>query len=197
MPENKREDDAQWAKVIAKRAARVEVAERVIREHEVSPGDDIHDGSIPGAGEVGDRFLLVQESGRGFGRSITYCGTRPGVAQVAAENLDEQWTPVCFYDLDELAGSDPGPCEGDKVMHDGERDWYVVAAELEVSDGEPLWKYHLNKDPELYLDDDGTIVVDEDHIMLVERAEPDMRLPARYDVAGTIVQVFFNTVPSP
>jgi len=152
------------------------------------------DGSVPGATSIPQRYALVTESLRGHGYFINYCQTLADIEVAAAANISEGWQPVCYYDLDELAGDEPPLYEGDRVIHNGVEKW-VTATETDVQDGEPFdWLYLHPTNPQAHYDESEK--VDESEVTIIERGMEDERNPKRYLVAGIRTIVVFNTEPA-
>src|SRR5580704_8968760 len=154
------------------------------------------DGSIPGASSNPKRYALVTESVRGHGYFATYCATLPDVERAAAANISGGWQPVCYFDLDKLAGDEPSPVEGDVVEYGGAR-YHVVHVEDDTSDGvlfHWLYMHPRTSEPDGWIDDPLTQRVDESDCTVVERTEADERMPVRYGVARIQTLVVFNTV---
>jgi len=165
---------------------------RILSDYEA----DGPDGSIPGAQSKAERYALVTESLRGHGHFATYCATLPDVEQAGAANISEAWRPVCYFDLDTLAGDEPPAAEGDVVEYSGHR-YHVVHVEDETSDGVLFHWLHLHprtSEPDGWIDDPLTQKIDESDCTVVERVEPDERMPVRYDVAKIHTVVVFNNI---
>jgi hypothetical protein len=128
------------------------------------------------------RWAVVTHGSRGHGHFVTNVIDKAELEQVAAEDLSDGWVPICYYDLDRLAGDEPPPEEGDKV--DAGRGTVTVTEE-DSKDGIPTVGLS-----------DGTFAFVGD-VRIVEReTSVDARLPARYDVAKVVAVVAFNTLPS-
>lgn len=148
----------------------------------------------------GRYVVMVENDLRSQGYSLARCDFE-NISDVAMADFENGWQPVCYFDLDELAGDEPLPDDGDKVLIlkddlrtpvEGEAagPWYVVDSDKGSSwyrkldlarepDGEPQTWHHA------------------DHILVIERAEPDDRMPVRYELAKIIQIAVFNTLPSP
>jgi hypothetical protein len=159
-----------------------------VREHYEAEQDN----SVPGADWNG-RYAVVTKSGRGFGFSASRAATLPDAERVAAANIHEHWTPVALYDLESAAG-ELHPDVGDKVAYEGES-WYVCHASDDLHEGVVFWKLWLGGEPDLGLDECDHVEIDEKDVSILDRAEPDTRLPLRYDVATVRTIVAFNTTP--
>jgi hypothetical protein len=151
------------------------------------------DSTVPGAAKRDEqpaRYAVVTESTRGWGYFVNYATTLENVRECAAANLDEGWEPVCYFDLDELAGDEELPGE---VGYQGE-EWMVHGREW--VNGEPTDRWVLKKTPK----DRRRRTYD---WVTVDPAEVDLygwedeRMPKRYKVAGVRVDVAFNTRPEP
>lgn len=154
------------------------------------------DGSIPGATSAPERYALLTESLRGHGHFAFYCATLGDVEQAAVANITDAWQPVCYFDLDTLAGDAPPATEGDVVEHDGRR-CHVVHVEDDTSDGALfhwLYLHPRTSEPDGWIDDPLTQKVDECDCTILERTEPDLRMPVRYDAAKVQTSVVFNTI---
>lgn len=164
------------------------------------------DGTEPGAATPAERparYVVITESSRGFGYFANYATTLSNVEVLAAANLHEGWEPVCYFDLDVLAGDEPLPGE---VLYQGE-EWMVHGFEYESSHewdaeaqrfGPPskTGKWVLKKSPKdrrrrTY--DWATVDPSEVDLMGWE----DERMPVRFKVAGIRKAVAFNTSPEP
>jgi hypothetical protein len=126
------------------------------------------------------RWAVVTRSSRGHGEFVANVVDQAEIESVAAENLGGGWWPVCYYDLDRLAGSEPVPEEGDEV--DAGRGTATVT-EVDFKDGEPTVSMS-----------DGTWEFAADVLILERVGSEDLRLPVRYDVARVLTSVAFNTV---
>lgn len=178
---------------------------------------------------VPGRYAVVCESTRGHGYHVTNVTDRSEIEPAARASIRESWEPVCYFDLDVLAGDEPMPNEGDIVAyanecHDDCRhpnldhaaagepcqtsdgvqlDWppryFVLRLDEELSEGEIAYYLILNRVGSTHTDawDDWDERVYWDEVTLVERAEPDERMPVRYGVARITTTVAFNTVPTP
>lgn len=141
------------------------------------------------------RYAVVTDT-RGHGYFVANVPDRAAIATVASDDVRENREPVCYFDLDELAGDEPPAYEGDVVEYDGER-WHVIRTEDDHAEGVLFQWLHLDKDPNVDWLDGAAKRVDESECIVVERAEPDTRMPVRYAVAHITIAVAFNTVPSP
>ncbi|MGE0881890.1 MAG: hypothetical protein AB7O61_24825, partial [Acidimicrobiia bacterium] len=95
------------------------------------------DCTVPGASKGPARYCVVTESTRGHGYFANYAETLADVETVAAANLDESWQPVCYFDLDVLAGDEPKLTAGDEILNeDGQ--WVEVTDIQQVS--EDRWR---------------------------------------------------------
>lgn len=143
------------------------------------------------------RYALVCESTRGRGYFVTNLTDRAAIATAAAENLDEGWQPVCYFDLDELAGDEPPVFEGDIVEYAGAGDWHVIRTEDDHAEGVMFQWLHIDKNPNVEWLDGAAQRVDACECTVVQRADPDTRMPVRYGLSRITIAVAFNTVPSP
>jgi hypothetical protein len=127
------------------------------------------------------RWAVVTCNAHGDGHFVTNVAVESALPHVAAAKLEEGWVPLCYYDLDNLAGDEPLPAEGDQVsVGDGT----LTVTETEHKDGMPTVGLS-----------DGTWQFAGD-IEVVERVgSEDRRLPLRYEVAKVITVVVFNTRP--
>jgi hypothetical protein len=142
------------------------------------------DPAVPGASAGVERYAVVTESLRGYGYCVNYAATLADVDTVAAANVSDGWQPVCYYDLDELAGPEPPAQVGDVVQIDGsERRFGVSDVGCPHNGGELR-----------YYDKDGTWARASE-CSIVERHpdNPDERNPKRYLVAKLVTVVAFNT----
>lgn len=167
-------------------------AQRAKRFEDVKAGyeADGPDGSVPGSTHEPVRYAVVTESSRGWGYFVTYAATLDDVHTVAAANLDEGWEPVCYFDLDTLAGDEELPGE---VVYNGE-EWMVHGREWvggEQTDHWVLKKSPRDRRRSTY--DWATVHPAECDLMGWE----DERMPVRFKVAGVRVDVAFNTRPEP
>lgn len=177
----------------ASRIERLERFERVKSGYEA----DGPDSTVPGATSVHSRpgrYAVVTVSLRGHGYFVNYASALMNVEIVAAANLGEGWQPVCYFDLDDLGDPLP-PYEGDIVNYGGERH-HVVLVTDDVAEGELYHKLYLHKTDAGAMFDECELV-DEDDVEILERGEPDDRMPVRYGVAKIHTVVVFNTIPSP
>lgn len=196
------------AGVAEQRAERFERLAEAIEQRECSECIG-HDQTRPGADRHGRYALHAQGDG---GRSeLTRCSS-PSRAEVVAEShLNEGWTIVALYDLDTLADEGPRPIEGDvvKLTEEGRGrifaefpdqvtgTFFVVGSETDTFDGEAYERLYLARNADAdYLSGDYSYRIDEQYVTVVERAEPDKRLPVKYDVAAVVQRVVFNTVTS-
>lgn len=143
------------------------------------------------------RYALVCESTRGHGYFVTNLTDRAAIDAAAAANLHEGWQPVCYFDLDKLAGDEPPVFEGDIVEYEGEDDWHVIRTEDDHAEGVMFQWLHIDKNPNVEWIDGAAKRVDACECTVVQRADPDTRMPVRYGLSRITVAVAFNTVPSP
>jgi hypothetical protein len=198
-------------------------------------GDEgMPDGSVPGAArpeltaqrypcdvEAGKlikhpRYVLVTQYGNHGNYRLYLANDLANVEQLAAGALTSDSGSelvICYFDLDDLAGEEPTPCEGDRVRltekgvsygsvqvdkRSTDVVFYVVGAETDTFDGRAFeWLYLSTSVDADYLSGDYDAKVDEQHVEVIERVEPDERMPVRYGLAKIVVSVTFNTVPSP
>jgi len=152
------------------------------------------DRTVPGASRGVARYAVICETARQF--TASFCESLDAVADLAAHELRKGSVPRCYYDLDELEGDEPEILAGDVVRLDGEQ-LYVHHVDEEPDDGELVRYLCLGTGPDVAWDD-WTHRIDEASFEgeVLERCEPDRRLPVRYDVADTVVRVVFSTRPS-
>lgn len=150
------------------------------------------DRTVPGAARGVAQYAVICETGRAF--TANFCASREDVAALAAHELKDGSAPVCYFDLDHLAGDAPLLDEGDVVEVDGDR-LYVNHVDEQLIEGEVARYVCLARDPDADWDDWlHRIHEDEFSGKVLERAQPDERLPIRFDVADIVVQVVFNTI---
>jgi hypothetical protein len=168
------------------------------------------------AGKLVDhpRYVLVTQYGDKGNYRVYLAKDLANVEQLARLAVCDGESISCYFDLDELAGPEPSPCEGDRVRLTPEgvervdppyvenaqehNDFYVVGTETDTFDGEAYEKLYLARDRGAdYLSGFYDHLIDEQYVEVVERAWPDERMPVRYGLARTVVSVVFNTVPSP
>jgi hypothetical protein len=129
------------------------------------------------------RFVVESWSAKGHGTFLTGAATREDAEHIGGAALADAWQPVALYDLDELRGEAPEPDEGDTIrVGDG----VFVVTSTDTKDGgltvdfwegeHPRWAYA-------------------DSVEVIERAEPDDRLPVRFPLARLAVFVAFNSTP--
>lgn len=130
------------------------------------------------------------------GRYWCGCATVSDARDRAAELVQDDYpnNPTCYFDLDELAGDPPSPCEGDRVHYEDDT-WWITHVHDDVADGMVFHKLYLDKSKAAFIDSQHTDV-DETDVEIIERAFPDDRLPVKFDVADVVVSVVFNTVPA-
>jgi hypothetical protein len=163
------------------------------------------------AGKLVDhpRYVLVTQYGDKGNYRVYLAKDLANVEQLARLAVCDGESISCYFDLDELAGPEPSPCEGDRVRlteegltyaddADEPNEFYVVGSETDTFDGQAFERLYLARQPTAeYLSGDYACKVDEQYVEVVERAWPDERMPVRYGLARTVVSVVFNTVPSP
>lgn len=157
-----------------------------------------HDQTRPGASRDG-RYAVhaMGDEGRS---ELTRCNGRERAQIVAESHMDQGWQVQALYDLDTLAGEPPTIDEGDEVEYapgDVVYRFTVDHVEEELIEGEVgryLCLIENGRTSDSY--DDYDHRVHECDVTVVERGEPDERLPVKYDVAGVVRQVIFNTVAS-
>jgi len=131
------------------------------------------------------------------------------IASFVVTSFDGGEAPVCYFDLDVLAGPEPRPCEGDKVVLTDEgqiyindkslvgETFYVVGAETDTFDGEAYEKFYISRNENAeYLSGEYDALIDEQYVEVVESAYEDERMPVRYGLAKIVTQVVFNTIPT-
>jgi hypothetical protein len=152
------------------------------------------DGSVPGAAGRVARYSLVCENERQF--TANFCESPEAIRALAAHELAAGNTPVCYYDLDALDGDPPPIWEGDIVEYGGER-LYVNHIDEDLVEGEIARHLCLARDANAAWDDWVHRIDDAEFDgIVVEKQAPDERLSVRYDVAGIVVHVVFNTLPT-
>lgn len=151
------------------------------------------DCTEPGAATPAERparYVVITESTRGFGYFANYATTLSNVEVVAAANIEQGWQPVCYFDLDVLAGPEPLPME---VGYQGE-EWMVHGHEY--VNGERSGQWVLKKSPrDRRRSTYDWATVDPADVDLM--GWEDERMPVRYLVAGIRKAVAFNTSPEP
>lgn len=157
-----------------------------------------HDRSRAGGDPTG-RWAVLAQGNDGKLLELTRCSS-PARGQVVAEShIREGWAIRGLYDLDTLIGGEYEPREGDRVTYchadDPEHVYYVTAVQSDTCEGEYVDKFYLDDDQDAFLDAEHMDLFADD-LAVVEMAEPDDRLPVKYDVAGMVTTVIFNTVPS-
>jgi hypothetical protein len=152
------------------------------------------DGSVPGAARGVARYALVCENERQY--AANFCDSPEAILALAVHEVTAGSTPVCYYDLDKLAGDSPPIWEGDIVEYGGER-LHVHHVDEDLVEGEIARHLCLAREPDVDWDE-WVHRIDEAEFdgIVVESGAPDERLPVRYDVAGTVVHVVFNTLPT-
>jgi hypothetical protein len=199
-------------------ATRAERLQRIFDGYEIFE-DGLPDSTVPGAAKVvtshGDqivrhhpRYVLIDQRGDKGNYYANLAEDLRGIEQLAAEGIRDPYgsaSPVCYFDLDQLAGPEPRPSEDDKVRltkegqtYTGPADgvFYVVGSETDTFDGEAYEKLYLSTNPDAdYLGGDYDHLVDEAHVEIVESAEEDERLPVRYLLAKVVTTVVFNSTP--
>jgi hypothetical protein len=152
------------------------------------------DGSVPGAASGVARYALVCENERQF--TANFCDSHEAIRALAMHELTEGNSPVCYYDLDVLDGDSPPIWEGDIVEYGGER-LYVNHIDEDLVEGEIARHLCLARDADAAWDDWVHRIDDAEFDgVVIEKQAPDERLSVRYDVAGTVVHVVFNTLPT-
>jgi hypothetical protein len=121
------------------------------------------------------RYVLLTQYGDKGNYRAYLANDVANVAQLARLAVCDGESIVVYFDLDELAGPEP-------LLVDGEVARYLCLVEQ-------------GREPKDW--DDYDHRVDEIEVVVVERAEPDERMPVRYRLAKVVVSVVFNTVPSP
>lgn len=169
------------------------------------PADRVPTDGADAAHYLPGRYALVCESTRGHGYFVTNLTNRGDLDTAVADTLNGGWQPVCYLDLDVLAGDEPLPDVGDLVCLLGDDlrtpvtgpmagTWYIVDHNGTDDDGDgPYRKCDLAREAA----GDAVTWQDTDHLRVLERAEPDTRMPARYGLSRITIAVAFNTIPSP
>lgn len=167
------------------------------------------DCTVPGAGRVEKtddgtvtshpRYALVEQRGDSGYYFVNLADSRSAIAELAAEGIRDAHgsaEPICFFDLDELAGDEPWIFEGDLVTY-GDTRFRVERVDEELIEGE-VGRFLCLIDPDREADgwDDWDERAHEDEVEVLERGEPDERMPVRYGVAGIRTIVIFNTIPT-
>jgi hypothetical protein len=130
------------------------------------------------------RWVVESWSQKGHGTFLTGAASREHAeSDVAGANVSEGWVPVALYDLDDLAGDEPPIDEGDRIRL-GTGTFEVTGTD--EKDGAPTLDFWEGENARWCYADDAE---------LIERAEPDERLPERYPVARCAVFVAFNSTP--
>lgn len=131
------------------------------------------------------------------GRSeLTRVSDRKDRAQMVCEGqIAEGWTIRAIYDLDELAGDEPGIEIDDTVIVDGDESVHYVVTDIMATTNNGFDAECFELD---HVDTDGESLSEvlDTRVTVVEKAEGDTRIPKRYDVALIKVVVAFNTVAS-
>jgi hypothetical protein len=156
-----------------------------LRAHFEAEGPDV---TVLGASKDG-RWAVLTESQRGHGKFLNRAPTREQAEEVAGANIHEGWDAVALFDLDELAGDPPVMVTAEF----GSYTWDVIREQRE--DGELTGLMVLRKaaaNGRFY----DWETVHPDDLSNVEWSEDDRRLPVRYDVAGIMRVVAFNTIAS-
>jgi hypothetical protein len=188
----------------------------IVEGYEVGE-EGMPDGSVPGAARPVDseegisnrrsgvllshpRYVLVTQYGDRGNYRLRLGADLLNVEQLAADAItDENGAElvVCYFDLDELAGPEPDVYEDDVVRYEGNQH-RVERVDEELIEGE-VGRYLclLDAGHESGSWDDYDHRIHQDDVEVIERAEPDERLPVRYELAKVVVSVVFNTVPSP
>lgn len=154
-----------------------------LREHYSAAG---HDQSVPGADRHG-RYAVLAECGDRPYRELIRCSSRARAQMVCAAQMAAGWKVLALFDIDTLAGDEPPIQDGDTVQLKGE-DLTMVVHSQEQCHGGGEWRLY---------DADGKFIR-ESEAEIVERGAQfvDPRWPVKYEVAGVVQQVVFNTVPS-
>lgn len=156
--------------------------------------------SRPATGALPRYALVSHQDGQGY--FLVAIAGREQAATYAAADVTEGWQPHALYDLDRLDGDEPLIHEGDVVQYATQTEqgrWVVCRVEEEVVEGE-LARYLClvppGTDEASRKWDDWDHRVYEDEVTILERGQPDERLPVSYGVADVQVRVVFNTVAS-
>ena len=167
-----------------------------LMEHYEADGPD---GSVPHAARRTDtyhpRYVLTEQYDDKGNYFLNLADSLEGIQMLAAESVTSGSAPRCYHDLDVLAGEAPSPMVDDRVRYQG-KEYYVVQDADDVEYGEKFTKLWLDPNPDTAFDDAEHCEIDEKDVEIIERAEPDERLPVRYDVARVEVFVAFNTTPT-
>lgn len=193
---------------------RAERLESIIDGYEVFE-DGMPDPTVPGAdkprwsspqGEpilnYHPRFVLVTQYGDKGNYRLRLGKDLRGIEQLAADaatDAEGGEQPICYFDLDRLAGEEPAVFEDDVVRYpddDMGRHYRVQRVEEELIEGEVaryLCLLEQGRTAEFW--DDWTHRVHEEEVGIVERVEPDERMPVRYLLAKVATIVAFNSTP--
>lgn len=152
--------------------------------------DGMPDSSVPGAAKIvtshegrivrqHPRYVLVTQYGDRGNYRLRLGEDLRNVEQLAADAVTDDCgseQPICYFDLDVLAGEAPDPVT---VMYDG-REW-----EIEEVRGDRLD----------IIGDSGALSILREEAAVIE-VEEDERMPVRYGLAKIVMQVVFNTIPT-
>jgi hypothetical protein len=205
---------------------RAERLQRIAEGYEIYE-DGMPDPTVPGAAQVEyvhghkvlnpvprkhPRYVLVTQYGDKGNYRLRLGDDLRNIEQLAADAVTDVYgaeQPICYFDLDVLAGPEPTPGEGDKVhlTREGQERvphnvdpgalYYVVGTETDTFDGEAYEKLYLSTDEGAdYLNGTYDMLIDEHYVEVIESAFEDERMPVRYGLARIITQVVFNTVPT-
>jgi hypothetical protein len=158
------------------------------------------DSTVPGSSSSSEpgRFAVLTDNNIRGGRSLDFADDLAAASKVGAANIDQGWVPLAYFDLDDIDGEEPPPREGDLVEYDGD-EFYVVHASDELVEGAIHWLLWLDEEESKAagpIDAAQHAEISQHDVTIVEREEPDHRLPKRYDVARVEAIVVFNTVPT-
>jgi hypothetical protein len=191
--------------IAAQRAKRLN---DIIDGYEVSE-DGLPDATVPGAaapyhglkGQLLDhpRFVLVTQYGDKGNYRLRLGADLRNIERLAADAVTDSEggeLVYCYFDLDELAGEEPRPSEGDTVEYE-DKQWIVNGSETDTFDGVAFENLYLVEPGSNREWGDWDEKVDEARVTLIKSEIPDERMPVRYGLARVVTQVVFNTVPTP
>lgn len=154
-----------------------------------------HDRTRPG-GDPNGRFAVLAQGNDGKLLELTRCSSLARAVRTAESHVSEGWMIHGAYDLDILAGDDPLPMEGDRVNFEDQGEHYIVGVRDELIEGEIAYTYDLDFDANADPDSATYREVRDDEFTIIERGEPDERLPVKHAVAAVRNIVVFDTVAS-
>ena len=179
------QDRAENARKLA--PARTERFEALRRTYGADRPESADERGLPG------RYALLVELGER--NVLEYVATKTDAVVAAEAYLTGGAQPVCYFDLDALAGDAPSPREGDRITYQ-DRELWVVHASDTLIEGMLCWKLWLDENPQAALDDAEFIAVDESEVAIIEASARDPRTPKRYKLAQARATVAFDTTAS-